>query len=58
MRDSEKEIFAIEVELNKAKRAEQVAIASKGIDSIEARTAAKEAMALQNQKITQLMQEL
>ena len=50
MRDSEKEIFAIEVELNKAKRAEQVAIASKGIDSIEARTAAKEAMALQNQK--------
>ena len=56
MRDSEKEIFAIEVELNKAKRAEQVAIASKGIDSIEARTAAKEATALQTQKDNALMQ--
>ena len=58
MRDSEKEIFAIEVELNKAKRAEQVAIASKGIDSIEARTAAKEASALQSQKDNAYMQRI
>ena len=56
MRDSEKEIFAIEVELNKAKRAEQIAIASKGIDSIEARTAAKESSALQTQKDNAYMQ--
>ena len=58
MGDSEKEIFAIEVELNKAKRAEQIAIASKGIDSIEARTAAKEARALQTQKDNAYMQRI
>ena len=50
VRELEKETFAIEVELNKAKRAEQLAIASKGIDSIEAQEAAERASALQNQK--------
>ena len=46
------------MELNKAKRAEQIAIASKGIDSIEARTAAKEARALQTQKDNAYMQRI
>jgi hypothetical protein len=50
VRELEKETFAIDVELNKAKRAEQLAIASKGIDSIEAQEAAERASALQNQK--------
>jgi hypothetical protein len=50
VRELEKETFAIEVELNKAKRAEQLAIASKGIDSIEAQEAAERASALQAQK--------
>jgi hypothetical protein len=50
VRELEKETFAIDVELNKAKRAEQLAIASKGIDSIEAQEAAERASALQAQK--------
>lgn len=50
VRELEKETFAIDVELNKAKRAEQLAIASKGIDSIEAQEAAQRALALQAQK--------
>lgn len=50
IRELEKETFAIDVELNKAKRAEQLAIASKGIDSIEAQEAAERASALQAQK--------
>ena len=56
VRELEKETFAIEVELNKAKRAEQLAIASKGIDSIEAQEAAQRASALQAQKDNALMQ--
>ena len=50
VRDLEKETFAIDVEINKAKRAEQLAIASKGIDSIEAQEAAERALVLQAQK--------
>ena len=56
IRELEKETFAIDVELNKAKRAEQLAIASKGIDSIEAQEAAERASALQSQKDNALMQ--
>ena len=56
VRELEKETFAIDVELNKAKRAEQLAIASKGIDSIEAQEAAERASALQNQKDVAHMQ--
>ena len=56
VRELEKETFAIDVELNKAKRAEQLAIASKGIDSIEAQEAAERASALQGQKDNALMQ--
>ena len=50
VRELEKETFAIDVELNKAKRTEQLAIASKGIDSMEAQEAAERASALQAQK--------
>ena len=50
VRELEKETFAIDVELNKAKRTEKLAIASKGIDSIEAQEAAERASALQAQK--------
>ena len=50
VRELEKEAFAIDVELNKAKRTEQLAIASKGIDSIEAQEATERASALQGQK--------
>ena len=56
VRDLEKETFAIDVELNKAKRTEQLAIASKGIDSIESQEAAQRASALQGQKDNALMQ--
>jgi hypothetical protein len=56
VRELEKEAFAIDVELNKAKRTEQLAIASKGIDSIEAQEATERASALQGQKDNALMQ--
>ena len=56
VRELEKETFAIDVELNKAKRTEQLAIASKGIDSIEAQEATERASALQGQKDNALMQ--
>ena len=56
VRELEKETFAIDVELNKAKRTEQLAIASKGIDSMEAQEAAERASALQGQKDNALMQ--
>ena len=56
MRELEKETFALDVEVNKAKRIEQLAIANKGIDSVEAQEAAQYAAQLQTQKDTALME--
>ena len=56
MRELEKETFELDVEVNKAKRIEQLAIANKGIDSVEAQEAAQYAEQLQSQKDAALME--
>ena len=56
MRQLEKETFELDVEVNRAKRIEQLAIANKGIDSVEAQEAAQYAEQLQSQKDAALME--